>query len=75
MAFVKPWSFDVAEIAVPVSVTYGAEDVVVPAAHGAWLGRHIPDAEVIVDDEAGHLSGLDLVAPSMRWLATGSSAT
>jgi pimeloyl-ACP methyl ester carboxylesterase len=75
LAFVNPWGFDVAEIDVPVRVTYGVKDVVVPAAHGAWLGRHVPGAEIIVDRDAGHLSGLDQVSPSMRWLATGSSAT
>lgn len=72
LAFVQPWGFDVGEIAVPVRVTYGVTDVIVPAAHGEWLGRHIPGAEVVVDDGAGHLSVLDQVAPSMRWLVTGS---
>jgi pimeloyl-ACP methyl ester carboxylesterase len=71
LAFVRPWGFDVREIEVPVRVTYGTQDVVVPAAHGAWLGRTIPGAEVVVDDQAGHLSGLDQVALSMHWLVTG----
>jgi pimeloyl-ACP methyl ester carboxylesterase len=73
LSFVKPWGFDVGEISVPVRVTYGARDVLVPPAHGAWLARNIPDAEVVVDDEAGHLSDLDQVGPAIHWLVTGSS--
>jgi pimeloyl-ACP methyl ester carboxylesterase len=74
LAFVHPWGFDVGEVSLPVLVTYGANDVVVPAAHGEWLGRHIANAEVIVDDGAGHLSGLDKVAPMIHWLVTGERA-
>jgi pimeloyl-ACP methyl ester carboxylesterase len=55
LAMVEPWGFDVDEITVPVTVRYGSEDVLVPAAHGEWLGRHVPGARVIVDDSGGHL--------------------
>jgi pimeloyl-ACP methyl ester carboxylesterase len=34
LAFAKPWGFDLSEIAVPLRVTYGQKDVLVPAAHG-----------------------------------------
>jgi pimeloyl-ACP methyl ester carboxylesterase len=71
LAFVHPWGFDLGEVSVPLRVTYGAKDVVVPAAHGEWLGRHIPHADVIVDDSAGHLTELDKIAPMISWLATG----
>jgi pimeloyl-ACP methyl ester carboxylesterase len=74
LAFVHPWGFGVDEVSLPVLVTYGANDVVVPAAHGEWLGRHIPHAEVIVDDGAGHLSELDKVVPMIHWLVTGERA-
>jgi pimeloyl-ACP methyl ester carboxylesterase len=59
LAFVKPWGFEVAEIRVPVQVRYGAGDVLVPAGHGEWLARHVPNANVIVDRQAGHLSTPD----------------
>ena len=71
LAFVKPWGFDLSEIEVPVRVTYGQKDVLVPTAHGAWLGRNIPGAEVIVNPSAGHLSDLDTVIEATRWLVTG----
>ena len=38
LVFVKPWGFDISEIRVPVEVRYGLTDVLVPAAHGEWLG-------------------------------------
>lgn len=72
LAFVRPWGFDVAEIRVPVEVRYGAKDVLVPAAHGAWLGRHVPGASVVVEQEQGHLGDPDTVVERMRWLVTGS---
>lgn len=56
LEYVKPWGFDLAEIRVPVQVRYGARDVLVPAAHGAWLGDHVPGATVIVDKASGHMS-------------------
>jgi pimeloyl-ACP methyl ester carboxylesterase len=59
LAFVRPWGFDLAEIRVPVQVRYGAGDVLVPAAHGAWLAAHIPRATVLVDEVSGHMSTPD----------------
>jgi pimeloyl-ACP methyl ester carboxylesterase len=55
LAHVRPWGFDLEEIQVPVEVRYGVDDVLVPAAHGAWLGAHVPNAVVTVDHDAGHL--------------------
>jgi pimeloyl-ACP methyl ester carboxylesterase len=53
LAFIGPWGFDVEELQVPVEVRYGAADVLVPAAHGAWLAAHVPKAIVTVDHGAG----------------------
>ena len=55
LAFVGPWGFDVRAVRVPVQVWYGATDVLVPAAHGAWLGHNLPHAHVTVDHSGGHL--------------------
>jgi len=56
LAVVGAWGFDLAEIRVPVEVCYGVRDVLVPAAHGAWLATHIPGATVVVDKASGHMS-------------------
>jgi pimeloyl-ACP methyl ester carboxylesterase/phosphatidylglycerophosphate synthase len=72
LAFTLPWGFDLAEISVPVEVRYGAKDVLVPAAHGAWLGRHVPGATVVVEEVQGHLGDPDEVGELIRWLVTGT---
>lgn len=71
LAFVKPWGFDVSEIRVPVQVRYGVGDVLVPAGHGEWLARHVPNADVIVDHQAGHLSTPDEHLERVRLLVNG----
>jgi pimeloyl-ACP methyl ester carboxylesterase len=71
LAFVKPWGFEVDEIRVPVQVRYGATDVLVPAAHGKWLARHVPNANVVIDREAGHLSTPDEHLERLRSLVAG----
>lgn len=71
LAFTRPWGFDVAEITVPVEVRYGADDVLVPAAHGAWLASHVPGAKIVVEHGKGHLSELDQVVELTRWLVVG----
>ena len=73
LVFVKPWGFDVASIRVPVLVTYGRSDVLVPAAHGDWLAKHVPGAEVAVDDVAGHMGDDDAIEREYTWL-TGRAA-
>jgi pimeloyl-ACP methyl ester carboxylesterase len=71
LAFLAPWGFDVTEIRVPITIRYGSKDVLVPAAHGAWLADHVPGADVVVDDEAGHLAGPEVVLERMVALAAG----
>lgn len=71
LAFLHPWGFDLAEITVPVEVRYGTKDVLVPAAHGEWLGRHVPGARVVVEEDAGHLRGPDEVVQLLVDLVAG----
>jgi pimeloyl-ACP methyl ester carboxylesterase len=68
LCFPKPWGFDVSEIRVPTRVTFGLADVLVPAAHGYWLGRHVPGAEVVAEDDQGHLGDPDLITERLGWL-------
>lgn len=71
LALLKPWGFDVAEIRVPVQVRYGIGDVLAPVGHGEWLARHVPNANVIVDHESGHLSMPDEHLERLRSLVHG----
>ena len=68
LAFTKPWGFDVGSIRVPVYLTYGRSDTLVPAAHGDWLAAHIADAIVVVSD-AGHMGDDATIEMEMAWLA------
>jgi pimeloyl-ACP methyl ester carboxylesterase len=56
LALVRPWGFDPAAIDVPVSVWQGAQDRMVPYAHGTWLAAHIPTARSHLYQDEGHLS-------------------
>ena len=55
LAFVAGWGFDLAG-AGPVAVWQGSEDLMVPAAHGQWLARHIPGARTRMRRGEGHLT-------------------
>jgi pimeloyl-ACP methyl ester carboxylesterase len=70
IACLKPWGFDVSSIHVPVYLSYGREDTLVPAAHGDWLAAHLPNAKVVID-EAGHMGDDATVEGEMAWLAGG----
>jgi pimeloyl-ACP methyl ester carboxylesterase len=69
LAFVKPWGFDPRAITIPLVVRYGADDTLVPAAHGRWLATHVEGA---LEEEmaSGHVGSLDPdeVARQFRWL-------
>ena len=56
VAFTAPWGFELANIRVPVTVWQGAQDRMVPFAHGEWLAAHIPRANARLFDDQGHLS-------------------
>ena len=73
LAFLRPWGFDVGKISIPVFIEYGATDVLVPAAHGAWLAANVPGCIVKISDDAGHL-GTDPereIAENAHWLRDG----
>jgi pimeloyl-ACP methyl ester carboxylesterase len=71
LAEFKPWGFSVADIRVPVWFVYGADDSLVPRAHGDWLASQLPDARVDVVD-AGHMDD-SLLEQERAWLV-GKSA-
>lgn len=55
-AFIKSWGFSVGDIKVPVSVWFGADDLMVPSTHGEWLTQNIPGATRHYFAEDGHMS-------------------
>ena len=51
----KGWGFDLADVAVPVHVWHGEEDVLVTRNMAEYLGRAIPGSTLHIIEEAGHL--------------------
>jgi pimeloyl-ACP methyl ester carboxylesterase len=68
LAFTRDWGFDLADIAVPVRVVQGEHDLMVPYAHGQWLGDHVPGVEVELSPEDGHLTLLTDIGRTHAWL-------
>jgi pimeloyl-ACP methyl ester carboxylesterase len=72
LAFARPWGFDPAAITVPTTIWWGAEDVLVPPAHGEWLAATIPNAIPRVDISGGHQADPDTYVEEMySWLLDG----
>ena len=45
VALSRPWGFDLSEIAVPVKLWAGLDDVFSPVSHTLWLSKRIPGAD------------------------------
>ena len=55
VAFAHDWGFKVTD-ARRVAIWHGAEDANVRVVHGVWLGDHIPNAELHLLPDEGHVS-------------------
>ncbi len=69
LAYVGPWGFDPAAITAPLLIVHGGADEMVPCAHGAWLARHCPTAELRIVPGAGHISVLRAAPAALEWLS------
>jgi len=56
LAYTRAWGFELDSIRVPVAIWQGAQDLMVPFAHGEWLAEHVPGAHARLRPEHGHLS-------------------
>ncbi len=70
LAFTEPWGFDLSEVQVPLEISFGASDVLVPATHGEWLASRVPHAHVVGTDD-GHMIGPDEMIEHLRQVAYG----
>jgi pimeloyl-ACP methyl ester carboxylesterase len=68
LAFVRPWGFELSQVAVPVVLVHGDEDAFVPLDHGRWLAQRIPGVEARLLDCEGHLSLYARIPEVHEWL-------
>ena len=50
---------ELSAIAAPVLIVHGRDDMLVPVADAVWLGRQLPDAQLDVFEDTGHLAMLE----------------
>ena len=65
----RPWGFDLADIAVPVLLLQGRKDMLVPPGHGEWLAAHVPGVEARLLDDDGHASVVNRIPEVHAWLS------
>lgn len=75
IAYVTPWGVDCTAISRPVLLLHGGQDRIVPYAHGQWLARHCPTAQLLQLPEDGHLSVCGSAASALAWFRQGQRAT
>jgi pimeloyl-ACP methyl ester carboxylesterase len=69
LASVQPWGFRLDTIRVPALIMHGAQDKMVPRAHGEWLAAHCRGAESRFIPDAGHITVLDTAPDALTWLS------
>ncbi|MEV8517338.1 alpha/beta hydrolase [Dactylosporangium sp. NPDC051484] len=68
LAYVSPWGFDPADIAVPVLVVHGDKDRMVPVRHSERLMTVLPDATRWPRPGDGHVSVMTAYGDALDWL-------
>lgn len=71
----RDWGLSVEDVQVPTRIMLARDDTSVPAAHGEWLLRHLPNAELIWVD-GGHFGPRDEAERQlMTWVGHGTIPT
>jgi pimeloyl-ACP methyl ester carboxylesterase len=69
LAFTKSWGFNPSAIQVPVQIWQGEHDLMVPFSHGEWLAKAMPQADVHLSADDGHLTvWINRVSEVHAWL-------
>jgi pimeloyl-ACP methyl ester carboxylesterase len=57
--FGRPWGFSLADIRVPIRFWHGDADHIVPLEHGRHQAALVPDSELVIRPNEGHMGSLD----------------
>ncbi|MFF0011762.1 alpha/beta fold hydrolase [Streptomyces sp. NPDC005374] len=68
LAFSKPWGFDPTEIAMPLLLWHGENDVFSPVEHFKWLASRIERATVVLEPSVAHFAAVSLLPNVLSWL-------
>jgi len=74
LAMTRPWGFELAQLAVPVSLWYGPQDVLSPRGHAEWLLAHVPGAARHELPSGGHLLGDQEFDSLYGWLTAADGS-
>jgi pimeloyl-ACP methyl ester carboxylesterase len=73
LSLVDDWGFSLGDVRAPTRIMMAREDTTVPVAHGAWLARRLPAADLITVD-GGHLGPRQQQEMQlMRWVGHGTT--
>ncbi|MFC9244617.1 alpha/beta fold hydrolase [Streptomyces sp. NPDC057136] len=67
MSFSTDWGFRPEDIASPVLLWHGEDDVFAPVSHTRWLAERIPGAELVVERGAAHFGALRVLTRVLGW--------
>ena len=71
LAYVRPWGFDLTEVAAPTLLLHGGRDRIAPVGHARWLAAHVARAELWERPDDGHISVMTSAVDALAWLARG----
>ena len=71
IALSRPWGFRLSNIAVPVKLWAGSDDVFSPASHTYWLAKQINRDDLEIEVEAGkaHFGAVEILPRILTWVA------
>jgi pimeloyl-ACP methyl ester carboxylesterase len=69
LAFSREWGFEPEDIAVPVLLWHGEDDVFAPVGHSRWLAPRIAGSTLVVEAGSSHFGALVVLPSALRWVS------
>ena len=75
LLFSKEWDFSLQDIKTPVHIWHGDKDTVIPFSHGAHKATLLPNADITLLPDGGHLHGFDASVDAIDFVLKGFPKT